>query len=217
LISKFENYLLPYKIPCVVYESTGFCQEKESIRALKGLTGGVYQPLSPADIETIHQTSLKILENTGFSYESGLEATIDMLATMGGSNFIHHAAGMLESMLTVAYEQYVIDDKIIGMCCRVLQGIEVDAEHLALEAIDSVGPGGNFIASDHTFAHMRTEYFTGNGVRDRKIRDDWEQYGSQDAATRAREIARTILAQEEKSYIPADIAQAICKKYNIIG
>jgi len=185
--------------------------------ALKGITGGVYQPLSSADIETIHQASLTILENTGISYESGLEETIDMLATMGGSNFIHHAAGMLESMLTVAYEQYVIDDEIIGMCCKVLQGIEVDADHLALEAIDDVGPGGNFIASDHTFAHMRTEYFTGNGVTDRKIHDDWEQDGSQDAATRAREIVRTILAQEEKSYIPADIAQAIREKYNIIG
>ena len=141
--------------------------------------------------------------------QHGFQHTV-LLATMGGSNFIHHAAGMLESMLTVAYEQYVIDDEIIGMCCKVLQGIDVDAEHLALEAIDEVGPGGNFIASDHTFAHMRTEYFTGNGVTDRKIRDDWEQDGSQDAATRAREIARTILAKEENSYIPSEYV-TVCR------
>ncbi|MGD2014337.1 MAG: trimethylamine methyltransferase family protein, partial [Desulfobacterales bacterium] len=51
--------------------------------ALKGLTGGVYQPLSPADIETIHRASLTILENTGMSYESGLEATIDLLEAQG--------------------------------------------------------------------------------------------------------------------------------------
>ena len=47
--------------------------------ALKGLTGGVYRPLSPADIETIHQAALTILEKTGISYESGLGVTIDML------------------------------------------------------------------------------------------------------------------------------------------
>jgi trimethylamine:corrinoid methyltransferase-like protein len=35
--------------------------------ALKGLTGGLYQPLSSADIDTIHQASLTILENTGIS------------------------------------------------------------------------------------------------------------------------------------------------------
>lgn len=140
-----------------------------------------------------------------------------LLAAMGGSNYVHHAAGMLESMLTVAYEQFVIDDEIIGMCCKVLKGIHVDPEHLALEAIDEVGPGGNFIASDHTFAHMRKEYFTGNGVTDRRIRDDWEQEGSKDAATRAREIVKKILAKEEKSYIPAEAARAIREKYNIIG
>ena len=105
--------------------------------ALKGLTGGLYQPLSATDIETIHQASLTILENTGISYESGLEKTIDMLKAQGA---------------------------------RV----------------------------------------------DRKIRDDWEQDGPQDAAARAREIARTMLAQEEKSYIPVEVAQAIRKKYNII-
>ena len=150
--------------------------------------------------------------------QAGWEKALTLLlAAMGGSNFVHHAAGMLESMLTVAYEQFVIDDEIIGMCCKVLQGIEVDPEHLALGPIDDVGPGGNFIASDHTFAHMRKEYFAGNGVTDRKIRDDWEQAGPQDAATRAREIAKTILAQEEKSYIPAELAQAIREKYNIIG
>ena len=140
-----------------------------------------------------------------------------LLAAMGGSNYVHHAAGMLESMLTVAYEQFVIDDEIIGMCCKVLKGIEVDPEHLALEAIHGVGPGGNFIASDHTFAHMRKEYFAGNGVTDRKIRDDWEQEGSKDAATRAREIVKKILAKEEKSYISAEAAQAIREKYHIIA
>ena len=42
---------------------------------------------------------------------------------------------MLSSMRTIAHEQYVIDDEIIGNCCRVLKGIEVDEEHLALEVI----------------------------------------------------------------------------------
>ncbi len=50
---------------------------------LKGLTGGLYQPLSSADIETIHQASLTILENTGITYESGLEETIAMLEAQG--------------------------------------------------------------------------------------------------------------------------------------
>ena len=67
-----------------------------------------------------------------------------MLSVMGGNNYIHHAAGMLESMVSVAYEQYIIDDEIIGASCRLLEGISVDEDHLGFEAIKEVGPGGEF-------------------------------------------------------------------------
>ncbi|MCP4629085.1 MAG: trimethylamine methyltransferase [bacterium] len=144
------------------------------------------------------------------------KALTTVLAAMGGSNYVHHAAGMLESMLTVAYEQYVIDDEIIGMSCKVLEGIPVDDEHLALEAINDVGPGGSFITSPHTMTHMRREYFSGNGVTDQESREKWREKGSKDARTRAREITVNILAEEEKSYIPADVEKAIREKYNIL-
>ncbi len=144
------------------------------------------------------------------------KALTTVLAAMGGSNFVHHAAGMLESMLAVAYEQFVIDDEIIGMCCQVLQGIQVDDEHLALEAINQVGPGGSFITSPHTLTHMRREYFNGIGVADQDSREKWLEKGSQDARTRAREIAKKILAREEKAYIPADVEKAIREKYEIL-
>jgi len=144
------------------------------------------------------------------------KALTAVLAAMGGSNYVHHTAGMLESMLAVAYEQYVIDDEIIGMCCKVLKGIEVDAEHLALEVIDSVGPGGNFMTSPHTMAYMRKEYFQSNGVTDQKNRDKWEKDGSLDARERARAIARKILAEEEKPYISAEADRKIRDQFEIL-
>ena len=147
------------------------------------------------------------------SWEKSLST---VLAAMGGSNYIHHAAGMLESMLAVAYEQYVIDDEIIGMSCKVLEGIPVDAEHLALEAIEEVGPGGSFIMSPHTMTHMRQEYFGGNGVSDQESREKWTEKGSLDARTRARRIAKKILAEEETPHISEDAEKAIREKYNIL-
>jgi len=144
------------------------------------------------------------------------KAMTTLLAGMGGSNYIHHAAGMLESMLTVAPEQFVIDDEIIGMSCKVLKGIETDAEHLALEVIDQVGPGGNFMTTPHTMKFLRKEFFTGNGVSDRNNRDKWEKDGSKDARTRAREIAKKIVSQEETSYISEDVDREIREKFNIL-
>jgi trimethylamine--corrinoid protein Co-methyltransferase len=144
------------------------------------------------------------------------KATTSLLAAMGGSNYVHHAAGMLESMIAVAYEQFVMDDEIIGMCCKVLKGIEVDSEHLALDAIDSVGPGGNFMTSPHTLKYMRDEFFSGNGVTDRKSRDKWAREGSRDSWTRAREMVKKMLDKKEKSYIPNNVDRAIHEKYNIL-
>ncbi len=145
-------------------------------------------------------------------YEKAFTAVLN---AMGGSNYIHHAAGMLESMLAVAHEQFVIDDEIIGNACKVLKGIEVDEEHLALEVIDAVGPGGNFMTASHTMTHMRSEYYNSNGVTDRKNRDRWESEGSLDARQRALIIAKELLANK-KSYIPEDVDQAIREKYNIL-
>jgi trimethylamine--corrinoid protein Co-methyltransferase len=144
------------------------------------------------------------------------KAMTTLLAAMGGSNYVHHAAGMLESMLTVAYEQFVMDDEIIGMGCKVLKGITVDPEHLALEVIEAVGPGGNFMTAAHTMAHLHTEYFRGNSVTDQKGRDKWTQAGSPDARKRAVDIAQKILAAKEHSYIEPEVDRAIRKKYNIL-
>ncbi len=149
--------------------------------------------------------------------QAGYEkAFTSLLASMGGSNYIHHSAGMLESMLTIAHEQFVIDDEIIGNCCKVLKGIECDVEHLALEVIDSVGPGGNFMTSPHTMEHMRTEYYNGNGVTDRKSRDKWEKEGSLDTRQRAANIAKKLLENPKPSYISDDIDEKIREKFTIL-
>jgi trimethylamine--corrinoid protein Co-methyltransferase len=143
------------------------------------------------------------------------KAFSSVLAAMGGSNYIHHAAGMLESMLAVAYEQYVIDDEIIGMCTRGLEGIIVDDEHLAIDAIADVGPGGNYLMSPHTIDHMRSEFFSGNGITDGRFRDTWAADGSLDTRERAREMARKILQHDPYPKLDKRIDQRIRDDFDI--
>jgi trimethylamine--corrinoid protein Co-methyltransferase len=143
------------------------------------------------------------------------KAMTTMLAAMGGSNYVHHAAGMLNCMITVAHEQFVIDDEIIGLACKVLAGIPSDPEHLALEVIDSAARGAEFIKSAHTMKYMKTEYFNGNGVTNTKNLDKWIKAGSLDTWKRARNIAKKILAQSNVDYMPAEVDSAIRKKYDI--
>ena len=197
---------------------------RANLRDLGYLGGAVECGMMNAAIHQLaHHINVPNYNSSGLSdskipdTQAGWEkATTTLLAAMGGSNYIHHAAGMLESMLTVSYEQYVIDDEIIGMCCKVLKGIKVDEEHLALETIDAVGPGGTFITSEHTLDHMRSEYFNGNGVTDQNSRQRWAENGSKDTRQRAREMARRILAEKEAPCLSEKVEQSIREKYEIL-
>lgn len=134
--------------------------------------------------------------------QAGYEKALTSLAVaLAGANYIHDAAGLLEFAMTASYESYVIDDEIIGMVMRAVRGIEVDEEGLALEVIQAVGPGGNFLTEEHTIRHLRTEFFLPR-LSDRKNREEWIQAGALDARERARRIAQEILARHRPLPLP---------------
>ncbi|HYL79643.1 MAG TPA: trimethylamine methyltransferase family protein, partial [Candidatus Acidoferrum sp.] len=147
--------------------------------------------------------------------QAGYEKAFSIcLCAMAGSNYIHHAAGMLESMRGVAYEQFVIDDEIIGMALRLLKGIQVDDETLGYEAIQEVGPSGNYLSCLHTVQFMRREYFQ-PGIADRQTREAWERTGSSDARTRARQRAKEILRTHVPKGIDSSVDHDIRRQFDI--
>jgi trimethylamine--corrinoid protein Co-methyltransferase len=147
--------------------------------------------------------------------QAGYEKAFSIcLCALAGSNYIHHAAGMLESMRAVAYEQYVIDDEIIGMALRLLKGIQIDEETLGFEAIREVGPAGNFLSSMHTVRFMRQEYFL-QSLADRQSREAWEKSGSLDGRERARIKAQEILKTHSPKGLDSKIDREIRKRFDI--
>jgi trimethylamine--corrinoid protein Co-methyltransferase len=149
--------------------------------------------------------------------QAGFEKAMSVVLTaLAGSNFIHHAAGMLENMSTVAAEQFVIDNDILGMAMRILQGIQVDDETLALDVIDQVGPGGHFLMSDHTIKHMRSELYYPSAVVDRQGWDAWKEDGEQDARARAQRIARNILSDHQPKPLDADTDRWIRERFELL-
>ena len=143
------------------------------------------------------------------------KAFTTLLAVMGGNNYIHHAAGMLESMNAVSFEQYIIDDEIIGASCNLLKGICVDEEHLAFDTIKQAGPGGHYLMSPHTLKHMRSEYFEGNGISHTGNRSSWEKKGGQDTWKRANEMAKSVIYKDTIPKINKEIEAKIRGQFNI--
>ncbi len=88
--------------------------------------------------------------------QSGFESMMVLLTCiMSGINFMLHSAGLLENYMTMSYEKFVIDDEMLGMAKSYAQGFPINEDTLAVETIMKVGGGGNFIADEHTFKHMK--------------------------------------------------------------
>lgn len=146
-------------------------------------------------------------------YEKGMTSTA---VALSGSNFIHHSAGMLESLLAVAYEQYVIDDDINGAVMRMVRGIEVNDETLSLDLIDQVCRGeGHFLGTQQSLHLMNSEYHYPH-TGDRSRREEWEEQGYRDMRERARERAREILASHWPSHLSPDVHRAIRERFDIV-
>ena len=148
--------------------------------------------------------------------QAGYEkAATMMLNVLAGANYIHDAAGILEFCTTASYEQMVIDNEIIGICLRASRGIEVDGDKLAEEVIRRVGPGGNFLAEEHTIKHFRSEFFYPT-VADRQLRSAWEKDGSLDTGERARRMARKLLDTHKPLPLPAEAAEKVMQEFKDI-
>jgi trimethylamine--corrinoid protein Co-methyltransferase len=140
--------------------------------------------------------------------QSGYESALtSLLCALAGSNFIHDAAGLMEFAMTVCYEKLVIDNEILGMVMRAVEGIRVDDETLAFDLIKQVGPGGNFATARHTRHFMRTEHYLPT-LSDRDSRTDWESKGSKITWQRAGEIARQLIA-DSNYRLPETVRQQI--------
>ena len=137
--------------------------------------------------------------------QAGCEKSLNILLVgMAGADYIHLAAGMLDSGNTISYEQYIIDDEIIGMVKRVLAGVRVSKGTLGLEVIKKVGPGGNYVTEDHTIEHMTDEFFYPNPSV-RLNFDIWQEAGQPDMLRRAAIQVRQILQDEKGDLLARDL------------
>jgi trimethylamine--corrinoid protein Co-methyltransferase len=141
--------------------------------------------------------------------QAGFEKTVSCLTVaLTGADYIHLAAGMLDSANSISYEQYVIDNEILGMINRILSGIKVDDDTMAFDVIESVGPGGNFVTEDHTVDHMMDEFFYPE-LSVRSSFDIWEDTGRPDMLSRANAKVQTIFEEGSDGLLDLDTVAEI--------
>jgi trimethylamine--corrinoid protein Co-methyltransferase len=119
-----------------------------------------------------------------------------LIAALSGSHIIDlHAS--IHGELSAHPVQAILDDDVAGMIGRMLEGILVDDDTMALEVIGQVGPvPGHFLGTEHTRRWWKEEWFTPE-VADRLGYDEWQQSGKKSALDYARERFEEILATHQ--------------------
>lgn len=135
--------------------------------------------------------------------QAGHEKTITtLLPALAGANSIY-GSGMLELGMTFSKEQLVIDNDIIKMVKKAMEGIPVNEETLSVEQIKKVGIGNNFLALKKT--RELIDLPSNPALFDRLMHGDWKAMGGKDAATRANEVVQDVMKNYEIPPIDKDI------------
>ena len=129
-----------------------------------------------------------------------------LLAALAGANLIY-GLGMLEMGMTIDFGQLVMDNEFARMIKHAVKGIPVNDETLAVDVIKEVGAFNDFLSHESTYKHMRIQ--SQPKLIDRRMREDWEDSGSNDIYQRAMEEARYILKNHKPDPIPDDVLRTI--------
>ncbi len=149
--------------------------------------------------------------------QSGSEKAYTLtLAAQAGSTLITEAAGMQASLMSTAFEAYVIDDDMLAAVQRSVRGIEVTDETLAFDMIrDTVHGDGQFLSHPQTRARMRSD-FVYPAVGDRNSTSSWEDGGARDVRERARDRVRQTLGTHYPEHISRDLDDRIRGSFEIL-
>ncbi len=150
--------------------------------------------------------------------QAAVEATSSiMFSAMSGTNMIHDV-GYMEGGNCSNLAMLVMSDEIIGYTKRLIRGVRVDDVSLALDAIKRVGPMGEFVTDEHTYANFKEEMWY-PGMMDRNPYQKWAAEGKitmgEKAMTRARELIENhkpdVLDQKAAKKIEQIITEASSK------
>jgi trimethylamine--corrinoid protein Co-methyltransferase len=142
--------------------------------------------------------------------QAGADAMfMSLISATSGTNMIH-CCGYLSGSQYGSMEMAVICDEIAGMIFRLLDGTEVDNEHLALDVVREVGATGSYLTRKHTRDHLMKEVFVPK-LFDRDSQVSWAGKGGKNLQEVAKMKVRTLLKEHRVNPLPNDIKSALSR------
>lgn len=136
-----------------------------------------------------------------FDQQAGLEMGFNLLISgLAGGNLIHDV-GYLGIGMTASLEAIALCNDGIAMVRRLLKGVEVTDETLALALIEEVGPSGNYITEEHTAENFRENIWSPE-LLNRMDYQNWTAAGALPFGERANRKIKEIIANHKVKDLP---------------
>ena len=140
--------------------------------------------------------------------QAGLEAGITlMLGAAAGADIFGHM-GICGVDQAASLEILTWQNEVIRYVESVLRELDFSDEAFAADLIDQAGPGGTFIASEHTAARFRDELWFPQ-LLDRQFYQAWLEAGAGDAAMRCRARRDEIWRTHQPEPMSADLERSV--------
>ena len=139
------------------------------------------------------------------AYETANSLNMGLLS---GVNFMLHACGWLEGGLVSSFEKFVMDADQLGTLHHLAQGIQVDENAQAMDAITEVGPGGHYLGCAHTQANFKQAFWKSN-LLDYKPFETWEEEGARDTQALAALRVEKLLNDYQQPALDPGIDEAL--------
>lgn len=142
-----------------------------------------------------------------FDQQTAAEAMYSLLVNaQSGANLIHDVGFMGQGMVA-SIDSIVACNEMIGLVKRLIRGVDLSPEKLAVDAICKVGIGGNFLDSDVTYKYFREEYWIPELINRDNIHNRMAMGGG--FADNIKKKIRKILSEHKPTPIPQNVLQAI--------
>ena len=124
-----------------------------------------------------------------------------------GAHMINESLGTLDSIMTVSYEKFVIDEELLSRILRIIRGLDTSPGAFDTSLIHDVGIGGSYLTHPNTFAHCRAMWQP--SVSNWNSYDAWQKQGAPDLLQAATKRYRQVLASCPELMIDVEAEKAL--------
>lgn len=142
------------------------------------------------------------------NWQAGVENSLSTFMASSVKSDMLLGVGLLNGSTIWSYEQMIMDCEIFSIVSRMMSGITVNDETLALDVIKEVGPGGSYLSHGHTRKHVRNLWK--HTLLDRRPYNVWEKK-KDNAIDWAGEKARQIFVSHHPKPLEAGLEEEMGK------